>query len=119
MFWLVAAAVGLKESSGSVVDSHPGVVQPAEQGVIGFAIESCLTGALGDQVRERLEVRQAGGGSHGDPSASENDQPAIAQCWAKRLRESDVRTHHDIVGYMRCMESRVMSDGDADIGRRG
>ena len=86
----VAVAVGLKESSGSVVDSHTGVVQPAEEGVIGFAIESCLAGALGDRVRKRLEVRQAGGASLGDPGAGKDDQLAIAQRGAKRFWKSDV-----------------------------
>ena len=56
-FRMFAIACGYED----VVDSHTDVVQPAEEGVIGFSIESCLAGALGDRICKCCEVRQAGG----------------------------------------------------------
>ena len=102
----VAASVGLEEASGPVVDSHTDVVQPAEEGVIGFSIESCLAGALGDRICKGCEVRQAGGVSHGDPGAGKDDQFAVAERGAKRFWKSDVRDRHGTVGSKRFMDFR-------------
>ena len=69
---------------------HTGFVQPAEKGVIGFAITSCFIGALGDRIGKGCEVGQAGGAPLGDPGTCKDDDLAIMDCRANRFWKSNV-----------------------------